>query len=98
MVATSRESFSSAGGCCVRGRSCSWVGVVLVSGGLLRPWALTFEGGRRVGGCSRQWRVVASGVVLVGGVLLWGGFVFVVAFRFPAAGVVHGRSSFVGGG
>jgi hypothetical protein len=54
------ESFSSAGGCCVRGRSRSWVGVVLVSGGLLRPWALAFEGGPRVGGRSCQWGVVAS--------------------------------------
>jgi hypothetical protein len=112
---------------------CLWVGValgvVLVSGGLLRPWALTFGGGRRVGSGSRQRGVVVSegarvrgwglflsvggccvrgrsrsrvgitlGVVLVGGVLLWGGFVIVVAFRFPAAGVVRGRSSFVGGG
>jgi hypothetical protein len=110
-----------------------WVGValrvVLLSGGLLRPWALAFGGGRRVGSCSRRWGLVASegarvrgwgsfssvggccvrgrsrsrmgvafGVLLVGGVLLWGGFVVVGAFRVPAAGVVRGRSSFVGGG
>jgi hypothetical protein len=80
------ESFSSVGGCCVRGCLRSWVGVVLVSGGLLRPWALAFEGGRRVRGRSRRWGAVM------------GGFVFVVAFRFPVAGVVRGQSSFVGGG
>jgi hypothetical protein len=105
------------------------LGVVLLSGGLLCPWALAFGGGRRVGSCSRRWGLVASegarvrgwgsfssvggccfcgrsrsrvgvafGVLLVGGVLLWGGFVVVGAFRVPAAGVVRGRSSFVGGG
>jgi hypothetical protein len=105
------------------------LGVVLLSGGLLRPWVLAFGGGRCVGSHSRWWGVVVSegarvrgwgsfssvggccvrgclrsrvgiafGVLLVGGVLLWGGFVIVGAFRCPAAGVVRGRSSFVGGG
>jgi hypothetical protein len=80
------ESFSLVGGCCVRGRSRSWVGVILVSGGCC------------VRGRSRSRVGVAFGVLLVGGVLLWGGFVVLGAFCFPAAGVVRGRSSFVGGG
>jgi hypothetical protein len=105
------------------------LGVVLLSGGLLRPWALAFGGGRRVGSRSRWWGVVASegdrvhgwgsfssvGVVASVGARVrgWasrlgsfssvgccygGGFVVLGAFCFPAAGVVHGRSSFVGGG
>jgi hypothetical protein len=61
------ELFSSVGACCVRGRLRSWVGVVLVSGGLLRPWALAFEGGRRVRGPSRRWGVVMGGFRRRGG-------------------------------
>jgi hypothetical protein len=102
--------FSSVGGCCVRGRSRSEVGValgvVLVGGGLLHPRALAFVGGGR----SCQWGVVASvGARVQGwasrsgsfssvGCCYGGGFVVVGGFRVPVAGVVHGRSSFVGGG
>jgi hypothetical protein len=102
-------SFSLVGGCCVCGCSRSGVGValgvVLVGGGLLRLRAIAFVGG----GCCHQWGLlhrgrscsrvgVAFGVLLIGGVLLWGGFVVLGAFCFPAAGVVRGWSSFVGGG
>jgi hypothetical protein len=65
-------SFSSVGGCCVHGwHSRSGVGVafgvVLVSGGLLHPWALAFEGGHRVWGRSRRWGVVMGGFRRRGG-------------------------------
>jgi hypothetical protein len=78
-------SFSSVGGCCV----CGWA---------LRWGSFSSVGGCCVRGRSRSRVGITFRVVLVGGVLLWGGFVVVVAFRFPAAGVVRGRSSFVGGG
>jgi hypothetical protein len=61
------ELFTSVGACCVRGRLRSWVGVVLVSGGLLRPWVLAFEGGHRVRGPSRLWGVVMGGFCRRGG-------------------------------
>jgi hypothetical protein len=78
-------SFSSVGGCCV----CGWAS---------RWGSFSSVGGCCVCGCLRSRVGVTLGAVLVSGVLLWGGFVIVVAFSFPVAGVVRGRSSFVGGG
>jgi hypothetical protein len=80
------------------GRSRRW-GVVASKGARIRGWGSFLSvGGCCVCGRSRLRVGVAFEVLLVSGVLLWGGFVVVGAFRFPAAGVVCGRSSFVGGG
>jgi hypothetical protein len=76
-----------------------WWGVVASEGARIHGWGLfSSVGGCCIRGRSRLRVGVAFGVVLVRGVLLWGGFIVVVAFRFPAAGVVCGQSSFVGGG
>jgi hypothetical protein len=69
----------------------------------VRGWASHWGLFLSVGGCCIRGRSrlrvgIALGVVLVGGGLLWRGFVVVGAFCFPGAGVVRGRSSFVGGG
>jgi hypothetical protein len=76
--------FSSVGGCCVRGHSRSWVGVVLgvvVSLTLVGAWGVVLHG-------RSSWVGIALGIILVGGGLLHPWAVLAVGVF-----VVHGRVS-----